>query len=227
MSGQPFCACCRGRGGIGCGLLFRETANCRAEPDYAPRRCFSRQFLECPQRSISVKLGARKCFPQMPDELFNMWIKPEIESRGWPFGGDEAIVSDPAWAKYLRNLGPHFWRGVRWRRVSQAFITVPLEERAKNIGRMLAEVGREFQETGIAKSTLVKNSPQKVAALAEVTSSCGQLPKPLVCLVQGQEWWLMDGHHRLGALFMLGDQNSIPFDCWVGEYGRSEEGPAA
>jgi hypothetical protein len=169
--------------------------------------------------SNAVEQSARRCFHQMPDELFDMWIKPEIESRGWPFRGNETAVSDHAWSKYLRDRGPRFWSEVRWNRVSRCFVGIPIEERAKNIGRMLAEVGRKFQETGIAESTLVPNSPQKVVALANATLASQQLPKPLVCLVQGSEWWLMDGHHRLGAMFLLGEQNSIPFDCWLGEHG--------
>ena len=165
-----------------------------------------------------LPLTPRECFPHMPDELFDMWIKPEITSHGWPFGGDETIVSNPTWAKYLRDLGPHFWRGVHWNLVHPSFVGIPIEERAIKVARMLSEVGRKFVETGVAEATLVPNSPQKVAALADVTKSNERLPKPLVCLVQGNEWWLMDGHHRLGALFLLNQQDAIPFDCWLGTY---------
>lgn len=163
-------------------------------------------------------IPARDCFPNMPDALFEMWIQPEINSNGWPFRGNETMVFHSTWSKYLRDLGPNFWRGVIWSRVSQTVIPVSLEERAKNIANMLSKVGRKFVETGVAEPTRVKDSPQKVAALADLSKSLGQIPKPLVCLVQGSEWWLMDGHHRLGALLMLGAQDSIPFDCWLGTH---------
>ena len=163
-------------------------------------------------------MAARECFPHMPDEVFDMWIQPHIDISGWPFRGDETVASDPAWAKYLCNLSPHFWGGVTWNRVSQAFVTVPLEERAKHIARHLAKLGRKFVETGIAEPTSVKDSPQRVAALASVTNASGQFPKPLVCLVQRDRWLMMDGHHRLGAAFMLGMQEEIPFDCWLGKH---------
>ena len=154
----------------------------------------------------------------MPDQLFDMWIRPEIERRGWPFSGNEKIVADDAWAKYLRNLGPHFWSQVRWNRVNQTLVGIPIEKRALNLANALAEVGRKFVETGIAEPTLVKDSPQKVAALASVMKSSRNFPKPLVCLVQGNEWWLMDGHHRLAAMFMQKEINNFPFEAWLGTH---------
>ena len=165
-----------------------------------------------------IALEAGRHLEAMPDELFDMWIRPEIENRGWPFGGNEKTVSDPAWAKYLRNLGPHFWSRVRWSRVIQSFAEAALEDRAIVLAHQLAAVGRKFAETGVAEPTLVKNSPQRVAALARIIAASGELPKPLVCLVQGSEWWLMDGHHRLAALFMLGKQDTVQFDTWLGTH---------
>jgi hypothetical protein len=165
-----------------------------------------------------LPLPPRDCFPHMPDELFDMWIKPEIASRGWPFRGDETIVSDPAWAKYLRNHGPHFWRAVRWNRVSQSFVGIPIEKRAKDLTNKLACFAREFAETGFTPPGLIKGSLPKILALADVTNANGEIPKPLVCLVQGDEWWLMDGHHRLAALFLLGTEETTPFDCWLGTH---------
>lgn len=161
---------------------------------------------------------ARECFAHMPDDLFDMWIKPEIEARGWAFRGDETVLSDAAWAKYLRNHGPAFWRGVRWNLVSQNFIGIPIEQRAKDIANKLASFAWEFSKTGFTPPALIPGSLPKILALADATNTNGKLPKPLVCLVQGGEWWLMDGHHRLGALFLLGKQDAVTFDCWLGTH---------
>lgn len=165
-----------------------------------------------------MNADARACFPHMPDELFNMWIRPHIEFSGWPFRGDETVVSDPAWAKYLRNHPPSFWRGVQWRFTSQAFIGVVIEQRAINVAYQLSEFGRQFIETGTAVRTPVKDSPKKVAAIATVLEKEMKFPKPLVCLVQGNEWWLMDGHHRLAAMFMQKEIEHFPFDAWIGTH---------
>lgn len=161
---------------------------------------------------------AQRAFAQMPPDLFDTWIKPEIDSRGWPFSDDAREFSDPAWARFLRCLGPEYWSRVQWNRVSQPFIGIPIEKRAMNIARQLCAVGRKFLETGIVESTLVKDSPQKVVALASAIRNMGTFPKPVVCVVHGNEWWLMDGHHRLGALIMLGPESFIPFDCWLGTH---------
>lgn len=154
----------------------------------------------------------------MPDDLFDMWLKPEIESNGWPFSGNETVMPNSTWAKYLRNHLPSFWRGVRWHRVSQTLVGVAMEKRAENIAHQLACFARKFSETGLTPPALIKGSLPKILALAAITNTDGQLPKPLVCLVQNSgEWWLMDGHHRLAALYMLGRQD-IPFDCWLGTH---------
>ena len=83
---------------------------------------------------------------------------------------------------------------------------------------MLAEVGRKFVETGITEPTLVKDSPQKVAALAEVTNASGKFPKPLVCLVHENEWVLLDGYHRLAGMLMQENVSNFPFDTWIGTH---------
>ncbi|MCA3176939.1 MAG: hypothetical protein ING36_15640 [Burkholderiales bacterium] len=154
----------------------------------------------------------------MPDELYDMWIKPEIASRGWPFSGDEAVVSDPSWAKYLRNHGPAFWRRVVWNRVIEDVERVVIEQRAKRITNQLACFAREFSETGFTPPALIPGTLPKILALANVTNARRQIPKPLVCLVQPTEWWLMDGHHRLSALWLVPQYESIPFDCWLGTH---------
>ena len=167
---------------------------------------------------MSHEFEAKQYLPLMPDELFQMWIEPEIESHGWPFHGDEITVTDPSWSKYLRDLGPQFWSQVHWKRVNAAFVEGQIEERAIKVASLLAEVGRRFLETGVAEQTLVKDSPQKVAAIAAAIEANGKLPNPLVFLERSDGWWLMDGHHRLGALFMLGKQRTIPLDCWLGAH---------
>lgn len=152
----------------------------------------------------------------MPDELYRAWIEPEIESHGWPFVGDEIEVLDPTWSKYLRGFGPGFWKAVRWSRVHEFVKNCPIEGRAINLAHALASVGRTFVQTGFTEPTLVRSSPQKVAALAEAIRTSENIPVPLVCLARENEWWLMDGQHRLAALFMLEKQHAIPLDCWLG-----------
>jgi hypothetical protein len=152
----------------------------------------------------------------MPDGLFRMWIAPEVQARGWPFRGDETEVTDPAWSRYLRGGGPRFWKAVRWSRLQAFAHECPIEARAILIAHWLADVGRKFEQTGVAEPTLVRNSPHKVAALAAAIRASGRMPAPLVCLERKAEWWLLDGQHRLAALFMLERQQEIALDCWLG-----------
>ncbi len=152
----------------------------------------------------------------MPEALFRLWIAPEVQRRGWPFQGDENNVSDPAWSRYLRERGPAFWRTVHWTRIQPYVHDCPIEERALLIARWLAGVGRTFARSGIAEPTLVRNSPQKVAALAAAIRDQGRMPAPLVFLARKDEWWLLDGQHRLAALFMLDKQQDIRLDSWLG-----------
>jgi hypothetical protein len=153
----------------------------------------------------------------MPDEVFDIWLRPEIDRVGWPFSGEETVVPDTTWAKYLRNHGPAFWRGVLWNRVAQDIEGIPLEQRAKNIANQLAGFARQFSETGFAPPTRVPDSVEKVLALAAVTNTSGKVPKPLIFFIQDGEWWLMDGHHRLAAMYML-KKHGFQLDAWVGTH---------
>ncbi len=165
-------------------------------------------------------MSIEKPFEGMPDEVFVSWLLPEIERRGWPFGGDEQRVADPVWARYLRNNGPGFWRSVTWEKTCRRLSAIPIEIRATDIAKRLAELGTRFSLTGIAEPTIVPKSPQKVAAIASVTLESGRTPQPLIFLIQEGEWWLMDGHHRLAAVFMLEDFHNFTLDAWVGTPAR-------
>lgn len=167
---------------------------------------------------MAAELEARKCFPIMPDEVFDIWISQHIRFSGWPFTGQETSISDPTWAKYFRDRPIPFWARVNWVRISPPFNKVKIERRAIDVCKRLAEIGKKYITTGIAEQTLVKDTPQKVSALAAEIRRTGKFPVPIVSLAFNDELLLLDGHHRLAAMFLHDESGIFQFDSWVGEH---------
>lgn len=86
------------------------------------------------------------------------------------------------------------------------------------MARQIVDVFGKADPTQPAIRTQVPNSHERFNAATSFAESFGKFPKPLVCLVEGDRWLVLDGHHRLAAMFMLKEHENFPFDAWVGTH---------
>ncbi len=165
-----------------------------------------------------VENEARKYFPLMPREVFDMWLLPDIKDHGWPFSGEQELDPNSPWAKRLRDRPPYFWRRVSWKRMTLPFGEIRLEGQAVRNTQFLSNKWLHFLKTGERVHTFVKGTHERLAALASVVSAEKRFPAPLVCLSLNEEWLLLDGTHRVAVLLTLPEQQTFQCDCWVGTH---------
>jgi|JI10StandDraft_1071094.scaffolds.fasta_scaffold181682_3 hypothetical protein len=151
----------------------------------------------------------------MPSEVFEQFIKPQLEFEIESFPVLETLVTAPNWAEYFRNKPLRFWIDVEWTKISLPYKEALIDMKAKALARELVNA---FGESGTGKPTVgasVKNSKVRFEKCAAFTKEFWKFPMPLVCLDCDGSWDLLDGHHRLAALLSL-SKKMITFHSMLG-----------
>lgn len=97
--------------------------------------------------------AARNAFPEMPEELFTLWLDGLIEEEGWPL----------EWRRVLLHRTVEYWQSLRW------------EERTIDLTR-----ARITAETRRSVSQLAKPPSGEVRQLVASSAKAGKLPGKLI-----------------------------------------------
>jgi hypothetical protein len=62
--------------------------------------------------------AARKLFPKMPREVFDLWIVPGIEFHGWPFTSIGENTVGTKWEGFFGCYPMNFWGDAIWKLLS-------------------------------------------------------------------------------------------------------------
>jgi len=151
----------------------------------------------------------------MPDEVFNIWLRPHIEAYGPPVHCDSEQQTDCRWLKEFRYRPYSFWSTVRWKKSIAEVSKLPLEQRACALTKKLGENFIEYETSKRWDRTGVTDSLQRMNQLVDYVRSNGSFPAPIVCLASNSEWLLLDGHHRLAAAHVAKMEG--PVVIWLGQ----------
>lgn len=168
---------------------------------------------------LSLQLhAARTLLSSMPDDVFNIYIAPLIESHGWPFNIHGAII-DPVEAKRWHQMfdlqSVEAIRQLSWERHALSFSLGLFHPRSQRVITMLIEHhGNYAFHAGIAN---VANSRIKLFRARDYIARTGQLPAPVILQNDWEGLRILDGNHRIAALVTFGDDtNGAPLDAWIG-----------
>lgn len=156
-------------------------------------------------------------FPNMPSEVFEQFIQPQLQFDIESLTVLETFVTAPGWAKYFRNKPLKFWASLTWTKLSIPYRDVHINPETINLACQLAKEFRESCPSQTAERANIQDSKARFDACASFIKSMGKFPKPLVCLDVGSHFDLLDGYHRLAALFSTNDYENFPVDVWVGK----------
>ena len=71
----------------------------------------------------------RDFFPNMPDEVFNMWLEPISREYGWPFTKPTDVINESSnWFYVLCKRDLSFWVDICWYKIEIDFKTTPLSK---------------------------------------------------------------------------------------------------
>jgi len=154
----------------------------------------------------------------MPDEVFELWIKPIIAVNDWPFKDPSAPLPD-FWRPYFLNLTLQQIADIRWEMGQFPFNIGAFGPNAqKSLMQMYFLHGRGMKQ-GLQVS---ENSEARYRAALSYAEVEFKLPCPVVLLRHGPHFGIFDGHHRLAGVYGMAfsgllDRRGFPVDAWIGE----------
>jgi hypothetical protein len=160
--------------------------------------------------------AARQLFPTMPEEIFDLWFDDRIEANEWPAIG-------PVWDAALRHKSIIYWQGLTWSKQTLALQFANLTAPTQKIISELTLSSFYNKSTDVGRH-MGNQSTEKLCRILNYVQTHRRLPNPLIFILDGSLYEIVDGCHRL-ALFLYLRSNSrtshliVPYqEAWVGNW---------
>lgn len=154
----------------------------------------------------------RNFFPNMPDEVFTMWLKPIAVHYGWPFIKPDESKDGTKWAAVFGDYDLNYWVSVKWR-LSEIAIT---EETFTDFTCFrLNSIIKGCVECIPTLFTGVSGSQERFRACADFIRNNGRIPCPIIVFDKGCGIEILDGNHRVAALLHVGIPNGYKIPAWI------------
>src|SRR6185369_1579068 len=157
---------------------------------------------------------AKAMFSNMPEDVFNGFLAPLIGSYGWPFRSVYQILDGTEWFRILFPLTLPELHEFRWHRK-----------------RFSINNNTLYEGSVVDLKLIIRNKEEDVwAALNRDSTPCRnsllwhethiketrKLFAPVTIAFTPWGYKILDGSHRIAALFDLGLNDTAPVDAWVG-----------
>lgn len=151
----------------------------------------------------------------MPQEVFDLWIAPHITDYGWPFTSADMPVTGTKWRDFFAHRPLRQWAQFAWHHIH---IPARLDIfHPDTVWRVHGIIGhcRDSLQTAMAN---IEGTRDRYRACASFIVSTGRFPAPLVGVYDEHSFGfeLVDGHHRLAALFGGGVPTGFQMPIWLG-----------
>jgi hypothetical protein len=150
--------------------------------------------MSTPERRFACDL------PNFPNEIIQSWLSTYLQSEGWPPKiGIDGIPTD-RWRYLLARRSLHYWRQIDWRLENRTLHESELD--AKSLGTVQSLIAAYIHGETNIYSAEIGDGQQRFAQLARFTLANGSMPVPPVLIEEPTGLTIMDGNHRITALFV-------------------------
>ena len=140
----------------------------------------------------AAKLEARRLLPQMPEEIFRLWLDGRIEANGWPPFGS-------IWENTLRNHPLPVWQCFQWKK---EMLRLNLDNLSPATLEIVCGLARAYTDNiQNAYTIYVEDSHERFALIENYMRQHQQLPSTLIFLTDKSTFDVVDGCHRLAVFF--------------------------
>lgn len=158
----------------------------------------------------------KEMLPNLPDEIFNMFIAQINATELSPFD------SEPGgrWFYHLGNLSVEAFNQLRWIRTVITFKEALFHPNSREEVDALIHYC-ELEGKAIARALYPwhpADSPSRLKGIKKIIINTGRLPAPIVAIRTGDGLRVLDGCHRLSAAVSCPNPDEIPLDAWIGEF---------
>jgi len=149
----------------------------------------------------------------MPDELFDKWLAPIIEAQGWPF---ISISDDLQASEWKNNLSINHtlkqWSECEWE-------LTHIELYSANFKHSTLQTVFDiitFAVKGIPTSTAhIERTKERFRACTSFYREHNTVPWPIVIYEFSHSIRVVDGFHRLAAIFHVGFPHELKIPVWL------------
>lgn len=157
---------------------------------------------------------ARTMLPNIPAEVFDEFLKPIIIDIGWPFRTIYTLLEGTDWHRILYPLSLVSLSQLKWVRqqfflkheslcpISQEDIRYVILNKTEDVWAL---VGRDSQP---CRDSLLWHE--------KFTSETGSFSAPVTIAMTYLGLKILDGNHRIAALYTLGLLDTHKVDAWIG-----------
>lgn len=157
----------------------------------------------------------REFFPDMPDEVFDVWLAPFIEKIEWPFTDVNATLSGTRWNILFGEIPLCVWNQLVWTRLDLEFTKLDFNFFTTLAIESIIDHCVHGLSTGTAN---IHDTQERFFACAEFVRVHQTIPKPIVAIYKNNKIEVMDGNHRIAALRHIGVPNGYRLPIWLPNY---------
>lgn len=180
---------------------------------------------------MNPKEQAQVMFPNMPDPVFDIWLAPLIETGGWPFTFLKQSTANTGWHRLLDGVSLESIARRVWTRH-----VIPCSLDAFDHMAIQTILGICAAHIPDWPAIIPNLSPDQVRNLLSILRGLkggqasasfkrsrsyvyehGKLHTPAVLLQEPSGLKIMDGNHRLAAMFSLPRYETRYIDAWIGK----------
>ena len=159
----------------------------------------------------------REFFPSMPDEVFDMWLAPFIAEIGWPFTEHNTDTTGTRWVNLLGETPLPQWMSCTWDLVDIDFRKIKISTSSQFALHAVIQFCTAGTHTEAAN---LANTKDRFRACADFIAANGRIPSPIVAIIRGEEFDIVDGNHRIAALAHVGPPKNYLIPAWVPSFEK-------
>ena len=141
----------------------------------------------------------QQAFPNFPEEILVDWLCPRAQECGWPPALQLDGLPDDRWRALFRHKPISYWRELSWTKHDLQLSPYALNESSmKNISGIFEAAVLRFNNI---YSDQISDLLPRFQSIVEYITDEGFLPRPPILLNINGQFDVVDGNHRLAALF--------------------------
>ena len=158
---------------------------------------------------------AQSMFPKMPQDVFDLWLRPFIEEDGWPFSSINDDTKGTVWLQYFWGESIGMVSQLSWERKRLPLSTSLFTPVSMMMIDEIIKAHMCGADIPIAK---IKNGKARESFLRsrKFIECAGRVHTPVVVRGELGDFEILDGNHRIAAAFSLGLDESFFLDTWIG-----------
>lgn len=158
---------------------------------------------------------AKMLLPDMPEEVFDLWIRHCISKNGWPYDSMHCS-GDVYWEGYFLNRPLPIIRNFKWERTSVRFCLSMFESSTQVFLDKLKRIHTNKSSPAIEGVAIPEDSKLRYLSVKSFIEEKNEIPDSIILLSTPSGFEIFDGWHRLTAIYAM--QELLPpleLPCWI------------